>query len=253
MDAVSPGLTLIQRMKTPNRGLKRYLIPALTQPLLYACIWLTLIAGAAAQSDLTSSASAPKSPFSFQRHTAPVPESPAEYNGITTAGRAEWSALSTIGPTSLAGGLFSAALGTAIDAPSEYGPHWEGFAKRYGMRMTGISTENSLEATLGSVWGEDPRYFHTVHSPFGSRIKNVLDLTFRAYRPDGDRHLAYARYAGIVGNNFLSNTWRAPSEANWQHALIRTGEGFGACALSNAFSEFAPQLLRKIRHKHGTV
>jgi hypothetical protein len=147
------------------------------------------------------------------------------------------------------GGLFSSGLGTAIDSPSEYGPHWEGFGKRFGMRLTGISTGNAIEAGLGTAWGEDPRYFHTIHEPFGSRVRNIVDLTFRAYRSDGERHLAYGRYAGNLGNNFLSNTWRAQSEADWQHALVRTAEGFGARALSNTFREFMPQVLRKIRHK----
>ena len=107
-------------------------------------------------------------------------------------------------------------------SPHEYGTHWVGFGQRYGMRLTGVSTGNAIEATLGAAWGEDPRYFHTVHAPFKERVKNVVDLTFRAYHPDGERHLAYARYVATFGNNFLSNTWREPSEADWQHALTRT-------------------------------
>jgi len=117
------------------------------------------------------------------------------------------------------------------------------------MRLTGISTGNAIEATLGAAWGEDPRYFQTIHRPFGTRVKNIVDLTFRAYRPDGERHLAYARYTATFGNNFISNNWRAQSEADWQHALVRTAEGFGARALSNTFREFMPQVMRKIRHK----
>ena len=177
---------------------------------------------------------------------------PAEYNGITTAGRAEWSALSTIGPTSLAGGLFSAALGTAIDAPSEYGPHWEGFAKRYGMRMTGISTGNSLEATLGSVWGEDPRYFHTVDSPFGSRIKTSWISPFAPIAPTGTASGLRA-IRRDCRQQFSLQHLEGPQRGQLATRPYPHREGFGACALSNAFSEFAPQLLRKIRHKHGTV
>lgn len=178
-----------------------------------------------------------------------VPRTPSEYRRISATGRLEWFARATAGRTSVVGGLFSSGLGTAIDSPSEYGPHWEGFGKRFGMRLTGISTGNAIEAGLGTAWGEDPRYFHTIHRPFGSRVKNVVDLTFRAYRSDGERHLAYGRYAGNVGNNFLSNTWRTHSEADWQHALVRTAEGFGGRALSNTFREFIPQVFRKIRHK----
>jgi hypothetical protein len=88
-----------------------------------------------------------------------------------------------------------------------------------------------------------------VHQPFGARAKNIVDLTFRAYHPDGERHLAYARYVAIFGNNFLSNTWRAQSEADWQHAMVRSAEGFGGRALSNAFSEFVPLIWRKVRHR----
>lgn len=172
-----------------------------------------------------------------------------DYRPITSRERLEWFTRSTVGGTSFVGGLFSSALGTAIDTPSEYGPHWDGFGKRYGMRLTGISTGNAMEAALGAAWGEDPRYFSVNHQPFGSRVRNVVDLTFRAYQDDGERHLAYARYAATFGNNALSNTWRAPTESDWQHALVRTAEGFGVRALSNTFREFFPQAVRKLRHK----
>ena len=178
-----------------------------------------------------------------------VPQSPADYRAITAEGRFFWFVRSTVGPRSLAAGLFSAGYGTATDRPHEYGTHWVGFGQRYGMRLTGVSTGNAIEATLGAAWGEDPRYFHTVHAPFGERVKNIIDLTFRAYQPDGERHPAYARYVATVGNNFLSNTWRVPSENDWQHALLRSAEGFGGRALSNAFSEFVPELWRKVRRE----
>jgi hypothetical protein len=186
---------------------------------------------------------------SWHRYVDAVPKTPGDYKPITPLGQLEWFTHATVGPKSLVGGLFSSGLGTALNSPHEYGTQWEGFGKRYGMRMTGISTGNAMEAGLGAVWGEDPRYFYTVHAPFKERVKNVVDLTFRAYRPDGERHLAYARFLAIFGNNFLSNTWRAPSESDWQHAMVRSGEGFAARALGNAFSEFAPVVWRKIRHQ----
>src|SRR6185503_13607026 len=118
-----------------------------------------------------------------------LPDAPLAYQPITPRARLKWFVRSTIGGTSLIGGLFSSGLGTAIDTPSEYGPHWDGFAKRYGMRLTGISTGNAMEAALGAAWGEDPRYFTAIQSPFGSRVKNIVDLTFRAYGADRQRHL----------------------------------------------------------------
>ncbi len=187
--------------------------------------------------------------YYFEHYVHVVPKTPEEYRPITDKGRLRWFLRATVGPKSLTGGLFSAGFGTALNNPHEYGTHWDGFAQRYGMRLTGISTGNAIEASLGSIWGEDPRYFHTLNHPIGDRVKNVLDLTFRAYHPDGQRHLAYARFIAEFGNNFLSNTWRAQSEADWQHALTRTGLGFGGRMLSNAFSEFVPEVWRKVRHK----
>jgi hypothetical protein len=198
------------------------------------------------------SAAAQEGPqFDLQTSARRSERYPIEYKPITSQQRLEWFARSTVGGTSLLAGLFSSGLGTAIDTPSEYGPHWDGFAKRYGMRLTGLSTGNAIEASLGAAWGEDPRYFSVNRSPFGSRVRNIVDLTFRAYGPDGQRHLAYARYGATFGNNVISNTWREQSEADLSHALVRTAEGFGVRALSNTFREFLPQGIRKLRHKLG--
>ena len=75
------------------------------------------------------------------------------YQPITGQQRFKWFAQSTIGPQSLAAGVFSAAFGTATDSPKEYHGTWEGFGKRYGMRLTGVSTGNAMEAGFGAFWG----------------------------------------------------------------------------------------------------
>jgi len=178
-----------------------------------------------------------------QSHTPYVP--------ITPQQRLRWFLRSTVGVESLLfAGPFSAGWGTAFDHPHEYNTSWEGFGQRYGMRLSGVSTGNAMEASIGALWGEDPRYFRTQDQPFKKRVVNVIDLTFRAYRDDGERHFAYARIAGNVGNNFLSNTWRVPSDSDWQSASIRVVEGIGAKAVGNAVYEFVPDLWKKLRGKH---
>jgi hypothetical protein len=174
-----------------------------------------------------------------------------KYVPITAKGRLKWFVLSTVGMESLLfAGPWSAGWGTAFDRPHEYNTSWEGFGQRYGMRLTGVSTGNAMEASLGALWGEDPRYFRTEGQPFKKRVTNVIDMTFRAYRDDGERHFAYARLAGNVGNNFLSNTWRVPSESDWQSASIRVAEGIGGKFVGNAVYEFAPDVLKWLRRKH---
>ncbi len=212
--------------------------------LCAATLFLAPASAQTAESDSRSNAQ----PMLYN-HVPAVPATPSDYHPITADGRLDWFTRATVGPKSLVGGLFSAGIGTAGDWPHEYGTHWAGFGQRYGMRLTGVSTGNAIEAGMGAIWGEDPRYHHTVNQPFNAQLRNVVDLTFRAYRTDGERHLAFARYLAIFGNNFLSNTWRVPSESNVQHALIRSGEGFGARFLSDAFNEFAPTVWKKLRHR----
>jgi len=230
-------------------GTKGVRIHAGLSPILAAVAVLLMFAPARAQSDDPADSTASDPHSVLVQQVPAVPARPSDYHPITADGRLDWFTRATVGPKSLVGGLFSAGLGTAGDWPHEYGTHWVGFGQRYGMRLTGISTGNAIEAGMGAIWKEDPRYFHTLNRPFNARMKNVFDLTFRAYRSDGERHPAFARYAAIFGNNFLSNTWRVPSESNVQHALIRSGEGFGARFLSDAFNEFAPTLWRKVRHR----
>jgi len=171
------------------------------------------------------------------------------YAYITAKQRFEWAAIGTFGPESLLVGTWSAGIGTARDHPVEYGPHWDGFAKRYGMRFSGIAAGNTMEAGLGALWGEDPRYVRNTLLPFKKRIGNVFLYSFMARKRNGQLMPAYARYIAIPGNNFLSNTWRVSSEATTRAALARTGYGLAAEIGSNAWSEFWPDVKRRVLNR----
>jgi hypothetical protein len=173
-----------------------------------------------------------------------------DYEPVTAKERFHWFVSATAGPPSLLfGGPVSAGFGTLRNKPREYGTHWDGFGDRYGMRLTGISTGNAMEAILGSLWGEDPRYFRSRERGFGTRTKYVIKASFLAPRRDGRWHPAYARYIGNVGNNFLSNTWRVSSENGPDNALIRCVWGLVGELGGNAFAEFWPDVKGKIFHR----
>jgi hypothetical protein len=199
------------------------------------------------QSDPAEDSSVEHQPSLFTPLKGQVETSP--YSPIASRQRLRWFVTSTIGPQHLAGGLFTSAFGTGLNRPKEYGPHWGGFADRYGIRMTGIVTGNAMEASIGSLWGEDPRYFRVPEQPFKSRVGHAIRLTFMARRPSANFEPAYARYIAIAGNNFLSNTWRVQSESNTQDALLRTAEGFAGRMAANAFEEFWPDIKRYVFHR----
>jgi hypothetical protein len=167
---------------------------------------------------------------------------------ITGGGRIEWAIMSTISLPSFGAGLFSSGWGTYQNQPTEYGVSLKGFEKRFGMRLTGVATSNTMEAGLGAIWGEDPRYQREAGQPFGHRVRHVVKMTFMAPNRHGRMVPAYARYAAISGSNVLSNTWRPDSDATANHTMLRIGFGFLGDITSNAFFEFWPDVKDRFFH-----
>src|SRR5262245_5057584 len=108
------------------------------------------------------------------------------------------------------------------------------------MGLPGVATGNATGASPGARWKEDPGYSRAPDKSFMQRAVHAGDLTFSTRRADGKLHLAYARYAGNVGNNFLSNTWRVESESTVGAALSRIAVGFAGKFGANLFDEFWP-------------
>ena len=173
------------------------------------------------------------------------------YRPITPRENFRWFVTSTIGPAHLTGVVFVSACGTAVNRPGEYGPHWDGFANRFGIGIASSATGNAMEAGVGFILREDPRYFRAPQEAFKARVGNVARLVFLARNESGRSEPAYGRYLGIVGSNFLSNAWRVHSEANVGNALLRSSEGFAGRMAANAFKEFWPDIKRHVFRKYN--
>lgn len=198
--------------------------------------------------------SAAQAALQARQENPPAPAQPGEktapYRPITGRQRFLWFVANTVGPAQLAGGVLSAGYGTARNDPRTYGPGWAGFGDRYGMRLTGVSTGNGIEASAGALWGEDPRYFRSLRGKsLRARFASVVEQTFLARHADGSFQPAYARFLAIPGNNFLSNTWRTDREANNAAAGWRTLAGFAGRMAGNAYKEFWPSMKDRLFHK----
>jgi hypothetical protein len=191
----------------------------------------------------------PSSPSLFTPLKPQTLEAP--YQPFTPRESLRWFTTNTMDPSNLVGGIFLSALGTAPDRPKEYGPHWGGFADRYGISMTRGVTGNAIEAGVGLILREDPRYFRVPDRRFKARVGNVIRLAFAARSGGGSFGPAYARYMAIFGSNLLSDTWRVHSEANTHDALLRTSEDFAGRMAANAFEEFWPDLKRRVLRQRG--
>ena len=92
--------------------------------------------------------------------------------------RVRWVLENTLGPQAILGEAFSAGFGTWRDKPAEFGSHWDGFGNRTGADLSEAAVSHSMEAGLGSIWGEDPRYYRDAGAPFRNRFGHVFEMTF---------------------------------------------------------------------------
>ena len=168
---------------------------------------------------------------------------------ITAKQRAQWVVFSTFGPQAIIGEAFSAGLGTWRDRPSEFGSHWDGFGRRAGADRSQAAVSHTMEADLGAIWGEDPRYFRDAGAPFKNRLGHVFKMTFLARNRDGDLMPAYARFIASPSRNALANTWRPESERSVGNVGARIGLGVLGRTATNAFTEFWPDVHRLIFRK----
>src|SRR5262249_2367075 len=148
----------------------------------------------------------------------------------------EWIVEGTIGVRSLAlVGPLAAGFQTAINTPSEWERSWSGFGKRYLEREADVAISNSIEAGVGALWGEDPRYRRSGQGGIGARVRYALKTAFVAPRADHKLHPAWGRYAGNVVNNVIENTWLPPSVTTVGQTALRSSLGLLTRMGGNAF------------------
>lgn len=173
------------------------------------------------------------------------------YEPITPQQRLKWFVNASLGPATLIGGVFSAGLDTWLNSPSEYGPHWEGYGKRYGLRLSERAVSSGLEVGIGALWGEDPRYYRVPEKRFAARVGNVIRMTVITHDRSGREMPSYARFVSTPAAAFISNSWIPDSQHSTGDALNRIGVIFATQAAGNALTEFWPDVKRRVLHRHG--
>ncbi len=174
-----------------------------------------------------------------------------DYTPITPSERINWIVDGTIGVRSLTiAGPLAAAWDTGFNQPEEWQQTWEGFGKRYLEREADVAISNSIEAGLGAIWGEEPRYVRLGRGRIGARAKWAIKTAFVTQRRDGRLAPAWGRYAGNTLNNLVENTWLPPSATTVSQTIYRSALGFLSRMGVNAWEEFWPDVAKRLRRAH---
>jgi hypothetical protein len=172
----------------------------------------------------------------------------APYQPVTPSERVDWIVDGTVGPRSLCVvGIMGASFQTAVNTPSEWERSWSGFGKRYLQREADVAISNTLEAGVGALWGEEPRYIRSGRGKIGERARYAVKTAFLAQHADGLLYPAWGRYVGNTVNNLIENAWLPPSVTTPGQTALRSILGFLTRMGGNAFEEFWPDVRRYLK------
>jgi hypothetical protein len=171
------------------------------------------------------------------------------YVPIAAVGRTGWIVGGTVGPQSLGVGVLASTWLTAVNSPREWERTSSGFGKRYAEREADVAISNTIEAGLGAIWGEDPRYIPSGRKGVWPRARWAIKTVLLAPRKDGRLAPAWGRYAGNVVNNVIENRWLPPSVTTWQQTTARSAAGLVGRLGGNLWEEFWPDARRLLRRR----
>jgi hypothetical protein len=175
------------------------------------------------------------------------PIAPSAYVPIDGGQRIDWIVGGTVGARSLCIGGLAVGLQTAWDVPPEWQRTWRGAARRYAQREADVAISSSIEAGLGAIWGEEPRYVRAPRGSIRSRARHAMKTVLLAQRRDGHLAPAWGRYAGNVFNNLLENQWLPPRATTTAQTALRTLNGFLGRLGGNLFEEFWPDVKARLQ------
>lgn len=182
------------------------------------------------------------------RGQALASSAPPDPISMSASARAGWVLSSTVGFVPISTLTIESGLETWSNSPKEFDTHWTGFGERVGSKLATSAVSNTMEASLGSLWGEDPRYRRLGKGSFSMRIKHSLAMSVSAENASGGTMPAYSRYIAIPSSRFISNTWLPASQQTLGSTFSRVGFAFLRRAAGNTFQEFWPDLRRHL-HK----
>jgi hypothetical protein len=176
---------------------------------------------------------------------------PSGATAISPRERVDWVVDGTIGRQSLLVGVIASTWDTGWKIPEEWPRDASGFSKRYLQREADVAISSTIEAGVGSLWGEDPRYHRSPTRGAWARTRYAMKTVLLAPRADGELGIAWGRISGNVFNNVIENAWLPPSVTTPGQTALRSAQGFVGRLIGNLWEEFQPEIRRHVLHRRG--
>lgn len=152
----------------------------------------------------------------------------------------EYGVFQQFGIRGLVGSAVSAGIAQGFEVPEAWGPHWDGFGKRYASALAAGLSRQAFQLAMDDGLHQDPRYFPSSVKGFFPRIRNVLKQVVIAKKDDGHTTFATSRVASAFGSGLLANAWQPKGNGSFADGLERGGLTLGGDAAFFCLQEFFP-------------
>ena len=150
------------------------------------------------------------------------------------------------------GNLFQAGLQQATDSQPNYGQGWAAFGKRFGAAEADQSTGSFfIYGIMPTVFHEDPRYFRRGHGGAGSRAWYAFTRTFVTRNDDGRAEFNKSQIFGQLISNGISTSYYPSQDRTANAVALNWAVDMGYSGAFNILSEFYPDLLNAVFHRHA--
>lgn len=150
--------------------------------------------------------------------------------------------------------LVSTFPGAGIDQLSNFPREWErtgrGFGQRVASQYGRFAVGETIEFGVSAFRREDPRYYRIPDASFGKRIGHALKSGVWVRTADGTHHtLALSRIANAYGSRAIQLAWLPPQHRTFGRVMLRGTVSLGLNASMNLFSEFWPDVKKRVFHR----
>lgn len=148
------------------------------------------------------------------------------------------------------GTAISAGIGEGLDIPDAWGPHWDGYGKRYASGFAVGISRQVFALGLDDVLHQDPRYFPSSQLRFGPRLGNVLKQVVVTKNDNGHSAIASSRIVSALGAGLLANAWQPEGHSSIGDGLERGGLSLAGDAAFFCLQEFMPFTRNSVFRHH---
>ena len=125
---------------------------------------------------------------------------------------------SMFGPWSIGRAVASAGLSTWSNSPEEWGPHWDGFGKRFASNMGRSIIKNSIVYSMDEAFKLDSYYYRSTKRDWKSKVKTAMLSPVTARKPDGTKVFGFPRVVGTYTSSIIAaETWYPGTD--WKDGL----------------------------------